>query len=122
MQAMMYIFQKYANENPETANAAILSGGFTVKSITPRKAQKWSVKNNPVQGVLDLQAAGSGSYTCHTWWISFDGKIFEQFATTMDANVQVFGLASRMSVYFMHQVITKDGPQGFDLVIMKNVD
>jgi hypothetical protein len=122
MQAMMYIFQKYANENPQTAHSAILSGGFSVKKITPRKAQKWSVKNNPIQGVLDLHAGGSGSYTCHTWWISFDGKTFEQFATTMDANAQLSGLASGMKVWFMHEVIGKDGPQGFDLVAYIRVD
>jgi hypothetical protein len=41
---------------------------------------------------------------------------------TINAETQMTGLASNTVVYFMHQVITKDGPQGFDLTIKMNVD
>ena len=122
MIAIMYLFQNFANLNAATAEAAILSGGFECKKVTPRKKQPWSVKNNPVAGVIDLTAGGFRGTGFHDWWISYDGKTFTRLDPTTAAHTQVTGLASNITVYFMHQLITKDGPQGFDAVLKINVD
>lgn len=117
MKGLMTLFQAAANIAPNLANAIILSGGFKVKRITPRKAQAWSAKNNPVQGIIDLKAAGGPARSAHTWYYSLDGAVFHQMTTTLKAETQITGLASNITIYFMHELITKDGPQGFDLVI-----
>jgi hypothetical protein len=122
MKGLMFLFQSAANSAPNLANAIILSGGFKVKRITPRGPQAWSAKNNPVQGIIDLKAGGGGQRTCHQWFYSFDGVVFHQMTPTINAETQMTGLASNTVVYFMHQLITKDGPQGFDLTIKINVD
>ncbi len=117
MLAMMYLFQNYGNANQSVAELAIKSGGFSVKKVTPRGKQPWSVANNPVGGVLDLTANGVRGNAFHDWWISYDGKTFTRLYPTTAAHTQVTGLASNIEVYFMHQIITKDGPQGFDSVL-----
>ncbi len=121
LKAMMSLFQNFANYNPLEANEAILSGGFSVMKISPRKQQKWSAKNTPVEGILALKAAGSRVRSCHDWWISYNGATFSRLDPTTAAETLVTGLASGITVYFMHQLITKDGPQGFDLVLKKVV-
>jgi len=121
MKGLMFLFQSAANSAPNLANAIILSGGFKVKRITPRKAQAWSAKNNPVQGIIDLKAAGGPARSAHTWYYSLDGAVFHQMTATLKAETQITGLASNIVIYFMHELITKDGPQGFDLVIKMNV-
>jgi len=122
MIGLMFLFQTYANANSGSAELAIKSGGFDVRKVTPRKKQPWSAKNNPVAGIIDLTAGGGGGYTAHDWWISYNGSTFVRLTPTMAASCQVTGLASGITVYFMHQLITKDGPQGFDLVIKIPVD
>jgi hypothetical protein len=117
MKGLMTLFQAAANGSPSTANAIILSGGFKVKRQTERKKQAWSVKNNPVVGVLDLLATGARGRVVHDWWVSLDGKVFTRLDPTVAANTQVSGYASGITLYFMHQLITKDGPQGFDAVL-----
>jgi hypothetical protein len=117
MKGLMFLFQAAANSAPNLANAIILSGGFKVKRITPRKAQAWTAKNNPVQGIIDLRAAGGPGRSAHTWYYSLDGAVFHQMTSTIKAETQITGLASGITIYFMHELITKDGPQGFDLTI-----
>src|ERR1035438_3724395 len=56
--AMKNLFQVYANANPTMAETAIKQGGFSVKKITPRDAQKWTAIPNAIQGTVDLTAAG----------------------------------------------------------------
>jgi hypothetical protein len=119
--AMKNLFQVYANGHPTMAETAILQGGFTVKRITSRDPQKWTAVPNAMQGTVDLTAAGSVSRSLHDWWFSTDGKIFVRLDPTMLAHTQVTGLAGNTIVYFMHQVITVDGPQGFDLTIKYTV-
>jgi hypothetical protein len=121
MEGLKFLFQSYANANPTTAQLGIESGGFSCKKVTPRKQQPWAVKNNPVGGILDLTAAGAkGGF--HDWWISYNGITFVRLDPTMKAHTQVTGLASGIEVYFMHQVITSNGPQGFDAVLKITVN
>ena len=118
---MMSLFQIFANNNIAVAELAIKSGGFDVKKITSRKKQDWSAENNPVSGVIDLKATGIVGRGFHDWWISYDGAIYVRLDPTLEASTQIGGLATGKFVYFMHQIITKNGPQGFDLVIKKMV-
>lgn len=119
--AMKNLFQVYANANPTMAEMAILQGGFKIKRITKRDPQQWTAVPNPIQGTVDLTAGGSGTRTLHDWWFSTDGKIFVRLDPTIQAHTQVIGLAGNTVVYFMHQVIDKDGPMGFDLTIKYTV-
>ena len=119
--AMKNLFQVYANANPTMAETAIKQGGFSIKKITPRDAQKWTAIPNAIQGTVDLTAAGSGPRTLHDWWFSTDGRIFVRLDPTILAHTQVVGLAGNTVVYFMHQVINADGPMGFDLTIKYTV-
>jgi hypothetical protein len=122
MTTIMGQFQNYANDNPKISRDVIASGGFTVKKITPRKKQEWSAKNNEeVQGTIDLQAPGGGPYTCHLWWISYDGVTFERMDPTIAANMQVKGFAGGIDLFFQHQLITKKGPQEKSNVIRVTV-
>ena len=123
MQAIMFLYQTYGNSNPGTAEVGIKSGGFTVKTITPRGKQPWNAFNSVVQGTIDLTAKGTekqGGF--HDWHISFDGVSFDRMLPTTKASTQVTGLAGGIEVWFMHQIITKDGPQGFDLIIQITVN
>jgi len=121
--AIMFLYQTYANANAGTAEDAIKSGGFLVKTITPRGKQPWTAVNSVVQGTIDLTANGveiAGGF--HEWLISFDGITFERMLPTTHAHTQVTGLAGGIEVWFMHQEIDKRGPQGFDLVIRMTVN
>ena len=121
--AVMFLFQTYANANYGTASDGIKSGGFDVKTITPRGKQPWSAVNSVVQGTIDLTAAGAGANKgFHEWLISYDGINFERMLPTTAAHTQVTGLAGGIEVWFMHQVINSKGPQGFDLVIQITVN
>ena len=123
LKAMMAVFQTYCNANPLNASDCLTLAGFKIKKITPRGKQPWSAKNNVVAGVIDLTAAGGGTSRCfHEWWISYNGSTFVRLEGTMQASCQVSGLASGTTIYFMHQLITADGPQGMDLVIKIPVD
>ncbi len=122
LKAMMAVFQAYGNANPLNASDCFTLAGFDIKKMTPRGKQPWSAKNNVVAGVIDLTATGGPGRSCHEWWISYNGSTFVRLEPTMQASTQVSGLASGTTVYFMHQLITKDGPQGMDLVIKIPVD
>src|ERR1017187_8902812 len=119
--ALMANFQNYANANPSTAVAAIKSGGFDVRVVTPRKKQPLTAKNNVVQGVVDLTAGGGPARSCHEWKISYDGIIFNYHSTTIKANCQMSGFAGGIEVWFLHQLITEAGPQGFDGVLQLTI-
>jgi hypothetical protein len=121
MKALMRLFQAAADLSPSTSIAIIESGGFSVRAVTPRKQQPWAATNSPVLGTIDLTANGAGPRTLHDWWISYDGVTFERLEPTITAHTQVSGLASGISVYFLHQVINSNGAQGFDLPIKKIV-
>ncbi len=121
MEGLKFLFQSYANENFATAQLGIESGGFSCKKVTPRKQQPWAVKNNPVGGILDLTAAGAKG-EIHDWWISYNGITFVRLDPTKQAHTQVTGLAANIEVYFMHQIITSNGPQGFDAVLKITVN
>ncbi len=121
MQYIMFQFQNHANLHPDMAKDIIGSGGFTWKVITPRQKQPWNVKNTTIEGVIAITAEGGPLRSAHDWWISHDGKTFSRLCPTIPASTLVKGLTQGLEVYFMHQLITKDGPQGFDLVIKKTV-
>lgn len=117
MKAMMGEFQIFANNNPFLARDAITSAGFSIKKITPRGPQKWSVKNTAWQGTLALRATGSRKRSFHVWYISMDGATYEIFDITLGAETMLQGYAEGLLLYFRHQLYTKDGPEGFDDVI-----
>ncbi len=123
MIAIMFAYQTYANANPATASDGIKSGGYDVKTITPRGKQPWTALNSVIQGTIDLTAGGAGANKgFHDWHISFDGISFERMTPTTAAHTQITGLAGGKQVWFMHQIITKDGPQGYDLIIQITVN
>lgn len=117
LKAMMGEFQNFANDNPNLAHAAIISGGFTIQKITPRGPQKWGVKNTAIQGTLAFKATGSRKRSFHVWYISVDGVNFEIFDMTLAAETMLRGRGEGTALFFKHQLYTKDGPQGFDDVV-----
>lgn len=120
--AVMFNYQNYCNNNPSTALTAAKQGNFDVRIQTPRKKQELKGINNAVQGTVDITAAGGPSRSAHEWKISYDGVIFTYISTTLQAHLQVNGLAGGIEVWFLHQLITKDGPQGYDFVVKITVD
>jgi hypothetical protein len=119
--ALMANFQNFANLNPTLAVSAIKQGGFDVRVVTPRKKQPLTAKNNVVQGVVDLTAGGGPARSCHEWKISYDGVIFNYHSTTIKASCQMSGFAGGIEVWFLHQLITEAGPQGFDGVLQLTI-
>jgi hypothetical protein len=119
--AVMFVYQNYCNTNPTTALTAAAQGGFDVKVQTSRKKQELTAVNNAVQGVVDVTCAGGKGRCSHVWKISYDGVVFEYLSTTMSAHVQVSGLAGGIEVWFLHELITTDGPQGYDLMLKVTV-
>ena len=115
--AVMFNYQNYCNANPTTALTAAAQGNFDVKVQTERKKQELKAVNNAVQGVVDVTCAGGKGRCSHVWKISYDGIVFEYLSTTMSAHVQVSGLAGGIEVWFLHELITTDGPQGYDLML-----
>jgi hypothetical protein len=116
MKGLRAMFQLYANNHPLIAKEVIISGGFSIRKMTVRGPQPWSARNNAIAGIVDLTAKGFRGNGIHDWWNSYNGKTFQRLTPTTQASTQVLNLASNITVYFMHQLITKDGPQGFDLV------
>ena len=121
LQSIMFQFQNYANLQHDEAMLALASGGFGWKAITPRQKQKWGVKNTFNEGVLALKAEGGPLRSAHYWLISLDTMAFSRLCPTRAAETLVKGLAQGLDVCFIHQLITKDGPQGFVLVIKNTV-
>ena len=78
--------------------------------------------NNAVQGTIDVTCAGGPLRSAHIWKISFDGIVFDYYSTTLVAHLQVNGLAGGIEVWFLHELITKDGPQGYDLMLSITVN
>ena len=77
----------------------------------------FAVKNGNVQGTVLLTAEGGGQGTAHDWWISFDNITWVRMTPTIHANTMKEGLEPETTVYFNHQLITNEGPQGFEGVI-----
>jgi len=121
MQGMMSKFQIFANDNPNLAIVAIKSGGFSVKTITPRGRQKWGAFQTKIEGKIKITHEGCSQRSAHDWWISVDGVIFYRLCPTTAAETFVEGYRDGTQLYFMHQLITKDGPQGFDLTVSVTV-
>ena len=115
--AVMFTYQNYCNANPTNALVCAAQGNFDVKVQTPRKKQALTIANNAVQGTIDVTAGGGPARSAHIWKISFDGIVFDYYSTTLVAHLQVNGLAGGIEVWFLHELITTDGPQGYDLML-----
>ena len=112
LQAIMFYFQQGANNDPANAVSIVESGGFKVKTFVPRQKGDFTIHNGVNSGTVDLDAAGSGSYTCHDWRYSADGKTFVHLPPTVSAHTHVAGLTPGQNAWFTHEVVTKDGGQG----------
>ena len=121
LQAILFEFQNYSNLHPTESLLVFKSGGFGTKTITPRGKQPWGLKNTKIEGQMRATAEGGPLRSAHDWWISLRGEIFTRLCPTIAAEILIKGLKEGDYVYLMHQLITKDGPQGFDLVIKKMV-
>jgi hypothetical protein len=119
LQAILFEFQNFANNNPTKALDVFKTGGFGTKTITPRGKQPWGLKNTRITGIMKATHEGGPLRSAHDWWISLKGDIFTRLCPTIAAEIEIKGLKEGDYVHLMHQLITKDGPQGFDLVIKK---
>ncbi len=116
LQGIMFYFQQAANTDPANAVSIVESGGFKVKNFVPRQKGDFEVSNGINSGTVNLEAAGAGSYACHDWRYSADGKNFVHLAPTMSAHTHVDGLTPGQYAYFTHEVVTKEGGQGVSQV------
>lgn len=114
---LMPLFQKAADADPGNSVAIIQSGGFGVKGEGGRQVQKFEAMDGTVLGTVLLTAEGGGSHTAHDWMYSHDGITFVRMIPTIGANTEITGLVSGEWAYFVHQLITKNGGQGFSQII-----
>ncbi len=103
--------QKYADQNPASAESAITSCLFKVKKQAIKQKQVDAVKTTNVQGTVALFGKVEKGDQQHGWSMSTDNINFSLLPTTVQAKTTVSGLPSATVVYFKHRGITKDGPR-----------
>jgi hypothetical protein len=121
LKGIMSLFQSAANADTENAETIILSGKFRVKKITINQKHEFDVVNGVISGMMHLTAPGGDNHTCHDWEYSPDGIHFTKMTPTIGAETDISGLTPGQDAYFRHQLITKDGPEGWSQVIKEMV-
>ncbi len=117
LEDLMGRFQTKANSDPANAIEILRSGKFGIKNVNPRQNQYFHAENTAVSGTVEIFAEGGGEHTCHDWMFSPDNETWERMVPTMAGYTTKSGLTRLTTVYFKHQIISKNGPEGFDNVI-----
>ena len=112
LQSIMSLFQNAANAAADNAVVIIESGSFKVKHITMQQKHEFEAANSVVSGKVHLPAPGGGEHTCHDWHYAADGITYVRMMPTVAAETDKDGLTPGAYAWFMHQLITKEGPQG----------
>lgn len=112
LQSIMSFFQSAANNDAANAVVIVQSGGYKVKQFVPRQKGDFTISNGINSGTVDLEAEGAGTYACHDWRYSADGKTFTHLPPTMSAHTHLDGLTPGQYAWFTHEVVNKDGGQG----------
>lgn len=73
--------------------------------------------NDKQPGCIVAEAQGGGQMTCHDWMLSLDNITFERQLPTIGAKTKFKGLIRNTYAYIKHQLVTKNGGQGYSLVI-----
>ena len=113
----MFSFQNSANSNPEISVVTIQSGGFKVKTHTPRQKQQFEAHNGADAGSIELTGPTADYPVCHDWHYSADGITFTRMEPSLNAHTVKEGLTPGDYAYFKHQLINKDGGEGYSQII-----
>ena len=114
---LMSQFQIAANDDYEHSNEIIKSGGFGVKKVAIQQKKKFSVDNDIQSGCIIADAQGGGQRTCHDWALSLDNITFVRQMPTIAAKTKFKNLVRGTYAYIKHQLVTKNGGQGYSQVI-----
>ncbi|MEI6488943.1 MAG: hypothetical protein WCP52_08270 [Bacteroidota bacterium] len=122
LKSLLNLFQDSANEDPVNSIAILESGKFRVVEAKVPQKHKFDAKDGVNPGEVILTAPGGPNERhFHEWKISYDNVKFELIRSTLTATKLVEGLTSGAVVYFTHELIVKDVPQGVSQVIKKRV-
>ena len=111
-------FQKAANNDPSNAESILRSGAFYVTVYTGHGVSPFGVSDTPVSGTVEISAPGGGNkWHFHQWFYSMDNVTWVTLMPTNKSKTTVAGLAVGKKVYFKHQLVVKDVPQGMSVTI-----
>ena len=119
---LLNLFQEAANDDPVNSIAILESGKFKVVEASIPQKHKFDAKDGVNPGEIILTAPGGPKERhLHEWKISYDNVKFELIRSSSSATKLVEGLTSGAVVYFTHELIVQDVPQGVSQVIKKRV-
>jgi hypothetical protein len=119
--ALRDYIQGICDANPDSAEAIALSGLFYVKKVSGRQKQVFTATNLR-SGIIELVGHIKGNHCSHDWGMTltpdnaaswYDTPI----PSTLKSSTIVENLSPGTRMYFRHQLVTKEGPQGWDRVI-----
>ncbi len=116
LKSLMRTFQTAADDDPANAIAILNSGGFGIKILGGSSLHEFKVVNSETSGNVTLTAAGGGTRSCHIWKYSLDGVVWNWIVPTIAAKATIENLPVGKYVYFTHEVVNKNGPQGVSQV------
>jgi hypothetical protein len=114
VKSVMHLFEEAAYADPEHAVTIIQSGGFHAHIGTGPGAHTFHGEDTATSGEVKLFAPGGpkGKKHHHEWWLSTDGINYTRLQSTDSAETVVHGLTPTTKVWFRHQLIVQDEPQG----------
>lgn len=117
LRALLRYVQGIADNDPEKAEAIILSSGFSVKKPPQRVKSSFEAVNGKVSGTVLLRAKATARRASYEWQMSADNINWSTLPSTLSAKTEVKKLSQCSILYFRFRAVTKAGESSWSQTV-----